>query len=106
MTYIENAVDDAVTAARDAYDAAEKNPLGQGHAFVKGVDGRTSLAHALDGHDALRVDSGGYHGTTVHIEGVGRYVDASRAAYDAFIRTLESHNVDGTDGMHVWTRLS
>lgn len=97
------AISEAAMRAREEYQAAEKNPLDHGHAFVKGLDGRTRLARALKEHKAVDVQTGGYHGTTIHIRGVDRFLSAQRAAYNEFISALKEMGASGADDMTVWT---
>jgi hypothetical protein len=100
---LSDAIEEAVMEAQGTYESANKSPLDHGHAFIKGLDGRTRLASALQSHPQVHVEKGGYHGTTVHLQGVSRYLSAQRGAYDVFIKTLESLGVD-TQDMRIWAR--
>jgi len=94
------AIQTAVEAAKDAYESADKSPVDHAFVMLKGIDGRTSLAHALKACDDIDVSNDDYHGTTATIEGITRYGMAQKQAYHAFIRTLEDNGID-TD-MQVW----
>ena len=95
-------IDKAVDNAQDAYESARKSPLDHGFAMVKGIDGRTKLARQCSEHTAIDVESDDYHGTTVHIDGLTRYLSAQAHGYQAFIDSLESSGFD-VDGWHVFT---
>lgn len=103
MDDIQDAINEAVLEAQSTYQDASKSPVDHGFAMLKGLDGRTRLARELQEHPQVHVDTGGYHGTTVRIQGVERYLTAQRGAYDVFVKTLKSLGVDGVDDMRVWT---
>lgn len=92
----------AVFEARATYKDADKSPVDHGHAFLKGLDGRTKLAKRLEEHPAVDVDKGGYHGTTVHIDGVDRYLTAQRGAYAAFRDVLRAEGFESAAEMDIW----
>lgn len=98
---VREAIQEAVIEAQATYDDAQKSPVDHGFVMIKGLDGRTRLAQELKKHPQIDVQSGGYHGTTVEIEGLSRYMTAQRGAYDVFIKTLKSLGVD-TQDMRVW----
>lgn len=89
MSGLDVAVGAAVDAARDAYKEEDQNPLDHGFAHMD-VDGRTSLARALREHPLVDAGDSSY----VTIDGVNRYLTPQRAAYRAFVRTLEDYGVD------------
>lgn len=83
---MEDQIDRAVEAAREAYDEANHNPLDHGHAWIS-VDGRTSVAHAMREHPDVSLRTDGE--TTATISGVDRYLGAQRSAYRAFLDALD-----------------
>lgn len=101
---IRAALDDAVRQAQATFQDADKSALDHGHAFVKGIDGRTRLAREMKKHPKIDVSRGGYHGTVAHIDGVARFYTAQRGAYDAFVKTLQEHEVSGASDLRVWAR--
>jgi len=90
------AVGAAVEAAQAAYEQAEVSPMDHGFAHIEGVDGRTSLANALQSHPDVATDDWDY----ITVDGVSRYLTPQRDAYRAFIDTLEDYGVD-TEGIYV-----
>lgn len=101
---LQAAIDEAVMEAKATYKDADKSPIDHGYAMVKGIDGRTTLAKRLQADDRVRVTTDGYHGTTLTIEGVNRYLVPQRGAYDVFIKTLQAHEVSGAGDLRVWAR--
>lgn len=99
---MQDAIDAAVKAAQEAYDAANKNPLDHGYAHIEGVDGRTRLASALQAHPRTGVSTGGVGGTSVAIDGINRYLGPQTSAYRAFIDTLQEHDIDGADTLSIF----
>ena len=95
-----DAIDTAVTAAKEAYENTETNPLDHGFAHIEGIDGRTKLARKLEKHPKVETDNWDY----VTIEGLNRYLTPQRNGYAAFIETLEKEGID-TDGMYQIGRL-
>jgi hypothetical protein len=102
-TDMREAINEAVLDAQTAYKSAEKNPIGHGHAFIKGLDGRTKVVQELAKHPEIDVEKGGYHGTTLHINNVSRFLDAQRSAYKEFQETLTSLGVEAAEDWHIWT---
>ena len=101
-TAMQDALDTAVAEAKRAYESTDKSPIDYGFALVKGIDGRTSLAHACRDHPDIDVSNDSYHGTTVTIDGLTRYLMPQQRGYRAFIRVLEENGVDAQD-MRVWS---
>jgi len=99
---MQDAIDNAVTAAEETYENARQSPFDHGVAMVVGLDGRTSLAHACKEHARIDVSNDSYHGTTVTIDGMSRYLNPQAQAYKAFIDTLLQHDID-VQNMRVWT---
>jgi len=99
---MQDAIDKAVSVAEETYENARQSPFDHGYAIIMGLDGRTSLAHACRDHPCLDVSNDSYHGTTVTIDGMSRYLNPQAQAYKAFIRVLDNHGVDIQD-MRVWT---
>jgi len=98
-TNLDVAVGAAVDAAQDAYEQADKNPFDHGFAHMD-VDGRTSLARALEGHPDVDADDASY----VTIDGVSRYLSPQKKAYREFVDALEDYGVD-TDHVTISGRL-
>ena len=96
MANLNVAVGEAVSDAKEAYKNAEKSPIGQGFAHIEGVDGRTSLAAAMNDHPDVEVTDWDY----ITVSGVSQYLAAQKSAYRTFISTLEDYGVD-TDGIYV-----
>jgi hypothetical protein len=99
---LQSAIEEAVYEAKTTYEDANKSPIDHGYAHVGGVDGRTRLADALKQHDDVDVSRDSYHGTTVTIDGINRYLAAQRGAYDAFIKTLQAHGVSGAGDLNLF----
>jgi len=99
---MQDAIDNAVSSAEETYENARQSPFDHGYAMVVGLDGRTSLAHACRDHPDLDVSNDSYYGTTVTIDGMSRYLNPQARAYQAFIDTLLTHDID-VQNMRVWT---
>jgi len=89
MSELDVAVGAAVESAQKAYDSGDKNPFDHGFAHLE-VDGRTSLAKALQEHPAVNASDSSY----VTVDGLSRYLTPQQAGYRAFIETLEDYGVD------------
>jgi len=100
---MQGVLDTAVEAAEETYELARQSPCDHGHAMIVGLDGRTELAHACDEHADIDVSSDDYHGTTLTIDGMSRYLTPQAQAYQAFIDTLLEHDID-VQNMRIWTR--
>lgn len=90
MADYNEAIDAAVSEAKHAYEQADENTLDHGFAHIEGVDGRTSLGRALKAHQKVNADDTSY----ITIDGVSRYLTPQRAAYRAFLETLEEHDIN------------
>lgn len=95
-----DAIDKAVTAAKEAYENTDNNPLDHGFAHIEGIDGRTKLARELEKHPQINTDNWDY----VTIKGLNRYLSPQRSGYAAFIETLEENGIN-TDEIYQIGRL-
>lgn len=100
MSKLDVAVGEAVSNAKEAYKNAEKSPIDHGFAHIAGIDGRTSLASALENHPDINTE----YWDHVTIDGVSRYLSPQQSAYRKFVQTLEDYDID-TDGIYVSGRL-
>lgn len=102
MGDIQESINESVKEAKATYKDSNKSPIDHGYAMVKGIDGRTRLAQELKKNPHVHVEAGGYHGTTIRINGLDRYLTAQKGAYNAFIRSLMSRGIEAED-LYVWT---
>jgi len=89
MSISTKTLDDAVTAAKIAFDGTDKHPFGHGFAHME-LDGRTSLAKAMKAHPDVSADNSDY----VTVDGVNRYLAAQKAAYSAFCDVLDDAGIE------------
>ena len=89
MVDYNEAIDAAVSEAKDAYSEADTSPFDHGFAHMD-LDGRTKLAKEMCNHPLIDESDSSY----VTIDGITRYLTPQKAAYRAFVAELREHGID------------
>lgn len=89
MANYNEAIDAAVSEAKNAYSEADVSPFDHGFAHMN-LDGRTKLAKEMENHPLIDASDSSY----VTIDGITRYLTPQKAAYRAFVNELREHGID------------
>lgn len=102
MDELHDLIVEAVFEAKQTHVGTDPGGFDAGHCMIKGLDGRTSAVKAMKEHPDVNVSSGGYHGTTADISGIGGQSTTKKgAAYWKFIRTMQEKG--HLEGATVWS---